>query len=210
MARIGQFAQYIDREEDILPSTVELPDLEANDELSFMDRLRQVNSAVIIDRAEQAFGGVVGVLTVGGVLEREERKAAVRYQAKAVQQCDRGGGLLCPGNMVPDALSEVFETVGTEQEPELEGSESAPQGDRPLAVIGDLGLAEGLEVIRTDAKGANLCFRVRKKLDRAVELRTEPLVGIEGDAVGSLAPSHNSRSSGQIIAEPAHAASMWT
>ena len=119
MARIGQFAQYIDREEDILPSTVELPDLEANDELSFMDRLRQVDTAVVIDRAEQAFGGVVGVLTIGGVLECEEREVAVRCQAKAVQQCDCGGGLLSPGNMVPDALSEVFEAVGTEQEPEL-------------------------------------------------------------------------------------------
>ena len=85
MARIGEFAQYIDREEDIFPATVELPDLEANDELSFMDRLRQVNAAIIINRAEEAFGGVVGVLTVGGVLEREERKVAVRCQAKAVQ-----------------------------------------------------------------------------------------------------------------------------
>ena len=160
MGRIGQFAQYIDREEDVLSATVELPDLEANDELSFMDRLRQVDSAVIVDRAKQAFGGVVGVFTVGGVLEREERKVAVRCQVKAVQRCDRGGGLLSPGNMVPDALSEVFETVGTEQEPELEGAESAPQGDRPFAVIGDFGLAEGLEVIRTDAEGANLWFRV--------------------------------------------------
>ena len=119
MARIGQFAQYIDSEEDILPSTVELPDLKANDELALVDCLCQVDTAIIIDRAEQAFGGVVGVFTVGGVLEREEREVAVRCQAKAVQRCDRGGGLLSPGNMVPDALSEVFEAVGTEQEPEL-------------------------------------------------------------------------------------------
>ena len=88
--------------------------------------------------------------------------------------------------MVPDALAEVFETVRAQQEPELEGAESTPQGNRPLAVIGDLGLAEGLQVIRTDAEGANLRFWVRKKLDRAVELRTEPLVGIEGNAIGSL------------------------
>ena len=186
MDRVGQFPQHIDRQEHILPSTVELPDLEADDELSLVDCLRQVDPAVIVDRAEQALGGVVGILAVGGILECEERKVAVRRQAKAVQQCDRRGGLLSPGNMVPDALAEVFETVRAQQEPELEGAEPAPQGNRPLAVIGDLGLAEGLQVIRTDAEGANLRFWVRKKLDRAVKLRTEPLVGIEGDAVGSL------------------------
>ena len=85
-----------------------------------------------------------------------------------------------------DALAEILESVGAQQEPELEGAEPPPQGDRPLAVVGDLALAEGLEVVWTDAEGADLRFGVRQELDRAVELRTEPLVGIEGDTVGSL------------------------
>ena len=52
-----------------------------------------------------------------------------------------------------------------EQEPEFERPEPATQGNCPLTVIGDLGLAEGLEVIRTDAEGANLRLGVRKELN---------------------------------------------
>ena len=184
--RTRQLTQNVDRQKHVLPSTVELPHLKADDKLSFVRCLCQVDPAVIIDRAQQALGGVVGVLAIRGVLEREERKVAARDQAKAVQRCDRGGGFLGPGDMVADAPAEVFETVGTEQEPELEGSKAAAQGYRPLAVIGDPGLAECLQVVRTDAKRANLQFRVREELDRAVELGTEPLVGIEYETVGTL------------------------
>ena len=76
--------------------------------------------------------------------------------------------------------------MGAEQEPELESPEPAPQGDRPLAIVGNLGLAECLEIFRPNAQGADLRFRVREKLDRAVELSAEPLVGIEDDTVGPL------------------------
>ena len=82
MDRVSQFPQYIDRHKHVLPSTVELPDLKANDELSLVDCLRQVNPAVVVDRAEQALGGLVGILAVGGILEREERKMAIRRQPK--------------------------------------------------------------------------------------------------------------------------------
>ena len=111
---------------------------------------------------------------------------AVGSQAKAVQRGDRGCGLLGPGDVVPDALAEIFKTVGAEQEPELEGSEPTAQRDAPLTVIGNLGLAERLQIIGTDAERTNLRFRVREELDRAVELRAEPLVGVEDDAVGIL------------------------
>ena len=63
--------------------------------------MRQVDPPVVVHRAEQALGSIVGIPAVGGVLEREEGQAAVSYQAKAVYRGDRGGGLLRPIYMVP-------------------------------------------------------------------------------------------------------------
>ena len=68
-----QLAQHIDGQEHVLSATVELPDLESDDELILVRCLRQVDAAVIVDCAQQAFGGVVGVFAVRCVLEGEER-----------------------------------------------------------------------------------------------------------------------------------------
>ena len=89
----------------------------------------------------------------GGELEREEREAAFRGQAEAVQRRDCSGGFPGPGDVVPDPQSQIFEAVCAQQEPEFEGPEPASERDRPLAVIGDFGLPERLEVFRTDTQG---------------------------------------------------------
>ena len=111
---------------------------------------------------------------------------AIRREAKAIQHGDGGGGLLGPGDVVADAATEVCQTVRPQQEPELEGAESAPQGNRPLAVIDGLALTQSLEIIRTDAEGADLRLRVGEKLDRTVEMRAEPLVGIKDNTIGRV------------------------
>ena len=71
--RLRQLAKDINCQQHVFPSTVELPDLEADDELIFVGCLRQVDAAVIVDRAEQVLGGVVGILAVRRVLKGEQR-----------------------------------------------------------------------------------------------------------------------------------------
>jgi hypothetical protein len=72
-----QFPQHIDCKKHILPLAVELSDLEADNELSVMHCLRQVDTAVIVDCAEQALGGVVGILVVWRVLKRKKGQVTV-------------------------------------------------------------------------------------------------------------------------------------
>jgi len=73
--------------------------------------LCQVNPAIIIDCAEQTFGGIVGFLAVGGILECKERQVAIRHQVKIIQLRDRGGGLFSPDNMVPNTFAEALGIV---------------------------------------------------------------------------------------------------
>jgi hypothetical protein len=104
------------------------------------------------------------------------------------------------------------EAVGAQREPELERAEAPAQRHRPLVEVGDaVGpfVPEGLQVLGAEAERADLRDGVGEELHRAVELRAEPLVRVEHDAVGAVDAAHSGRNSGQIMAEPAQAASTW-
>ena len=72
-ARGCQFAQHVDCQQHILPLAVELPHQEADDKLPLVHRMGQKDSAVVVDRLEQAFSGSAGIFALRRVLEREER-----------------------------------------------------------------------------------------------------------------------------------------
>ena len=76
--------------------------------------------------------------------------------------------------------------MGAHQEPEFQRPETAAQHHGPFGIIGDFVLTGCLQIFRPDGEGAHLQGRIAQELHRAIELRTQPLVRIDDDAVRAL------------------------
>src|SRR5262249_61971701 len=72
------------------------------------------------------------------------------------------------------------------EDPQLRRAEAPPQRDGPFAVVDDALAAVGLEKLRLDRERAHQAGGVAHEMRRAVELRAEPLVRVQHQAVDTL------------------------
>ena len=94
-----------------------------------------------------------------------------------------GFDLLCQpariGQVSPQPRLQAADALLAYQEPQLQGAETAAQGDPPVTVVSHLAVCAGLQVTRVGGHDANQMLGVAHEVHRAIEGRAQPFVRVE-------------------------------
>src|SRR3569833_268033 len=88
--------------------------------------------------------------------------------------------------MVPDHLAQPLQTVGAQQEPDLQRAETSAERHAPFGVVDDAVMSMRPEKLGMNGKRPHQAFGVAQKMGGAVEICAEPFVRIENNRVGML------------------------
>src|SRR6056297_213729 len=104
---------------------------------------------------------------------------------ETVHLSDQLADLTGPKHMIAKPLLQTVKAVASDQEPDLQGPEAPARRNGPLGITCDRSACR-LQVLRLDLERVELGRVVPEKLDRAIELCPQPLVGIDDNAVAAF------------------------
>jgi len=86
-------------------------------------------------------------------------------------------------DMLPDHGPDALDAVGTEDKPQLEGAEPAPELNSPVPVVADLGIHAGFQVFGVDLERPDERARILDEIGRTVEIGQHPLMRVEDEGI---------------------------
>src|SRR5215813_4277836 len=111
----------------------------------------EIKTAAAVESVEQAL-----ILVVAGA-QAEAHQIERRFdrQFEALVALDPGSELLRQSHVLANVEAQAFYAVVAQHKPQLQGTEAAPQGDMPVAVVDDRARLGGLvaQIFGRDAQG---------------------------------------------------------
>jgi hypothetical protein len=109
-----------------------------------------------------------------------------RHQLETRHLVDLSGELVREGDMLANQGPKPFEPIAPNHKPQLQGPEPASQLDTPVAVVHNLGVLSGPQILRSHLEGAEQRLAVAHEIGATIEVHQHPFMRIEYEAVRLL------------------------